>query len=265
MREPDFRLFWIGIIFLIMGTIFFRFDGGKYDILITDHYYHVELPVGERFFLARAEPWATFKKNDGTFTVIPVIFCFYLIGTGLIIPKQRPLVRYGSFGLLALIIGPGLLVNVLFKGFWGRPRPSQTNLWPNSLAPDNLPFYKVWDPAFADGLNNTSFPSGHVSAVVVSVVLFYMFKHPATMARISGDYAELKIKLFTVIKYAGLIIAWAGGILMGFARIVQGAHHASDVLWSYGMVIPVTWGLYYYVFRIPAWEQKQGQKKPEIT
>jgi hypothetical protein len=32
---------------------------------------------------------------------------------------------YGLFILLSVILGPGLLVNLVFKDHWGRPRPRQ--------------------------------------------------------------------------------------------------------------------------------------------
>jgi len=260
-RAPNFRLFWLAMILLILGTLLLRFDNGKVDICITSAFYNAELPAGERFFLANEMPWYWLKQNDDSFTVALMVILLFLLAVGLVNQKYRPCIRYSFFGLTSMIIGPGLLVNVLLKGYWGRPRPSQTVLWPDSETPDNLPFYKVWDPAFLDGLDKASFPCGHASIVVVYVILFYIFKHPETIAYITDSQHAWQIKLFFFAKYSGLVIGFIGGGIMGFARIVQGAHHASDVLWTFGIVLLVNWSLYYYVFRIPGWENNLQMKK----
>ena len=44
------------------------------------------------------------------------------------------------------------------------------------------------------------------------------------------------------------------GIITGIGRIVAGAHHASDVLWAFGIVWIFN-GLMYHLFRIPKMEQ----------
>lgn len=267
-KSPDFRLVIIGLIILMVGTFFFRWDNGVFDLTITEHFYKAELPAGDRFFLAKAQPWLWFKQNDATFAVVLTLSLLVLLGLSFKNEKFRPLRRYALFGLTSVIVGPGLLVNVIFKGYWGRPRPTQTQLWPDSATPDNLPFYKVWDPAFLDGMDKNAFPCGHASIVIVYIVLFYIFKNPGTLAWLLGEYkSKILTRLFTGFKYLGLTVAFVGGGLMGFTRIVQGAHFASDVLWSFGMVFLVNWGLYYFVFKLHRWEVNQAMDlflEPEV-
>ncbi|MCK5738230.1 phosphatase PAP2 family protein [bacterium] len=249
------------LLVLIAGSLLLRVDNGVLDRLTTDSVYQSQLPPGGRFYLAASAPWSWFNRNDTTFTFVLLLPLLGLFILSFLFPEYRHWRRYAGFGLTAFILGPGLVVNVLFKGYWGRPRPQQTELWPNSMNPSNLPFYRVWDPAFLDGHHKPSFPSGHVSIVVIYLVLFYMFNRPEIVAYFSPRYSVFKEKLFAVLKYSGIIIAIAGGILMGAARIVKGAHHLSDVFWSFGMVFLVTWALYHYVFRIRQWEDQELKRR----
>ena len=249
------------LLVLIAGSLLLRIDNGFLDRTVTDAAYRSHLPPGERFYLANSAPWNWLNQNDAVFTfalALPLLGLFIL---SFLFAEYRPWRRYAGFGLAAFVIGPGLVVNVLFKGYWGRPRPWQTELWPNSVNPPNLPFYRLWEPAFADGLHKPSFPSGHVSIVVIYLVLFYMFNRPQIVAYLTPHYSLFKEKLFAVLKYSGITIAIAGGILMGIARIVQGAHHLSDVFWSFGMVFLVIWVLYHYVFRIRQWEERELKRR----
>jgi lipid A 4'-phosphatase len=260
IRKPNYTLFWLGIALLIIGTFIFRYDDGAADKFLIDRVYAPDAPAGQRFPIGNTQPWHWLNRNDGTFTIILSVILLGLLVLGLTRKKYKALVRYTLFGLTSLILGPGLIVNVIFKEFWGRPRPSQTVLWPNSENPENLPFYKVWDPAFLNGLDKPSFPSGHVSVTVIYIVIFYIFKHPEITAHLIGEFKKFKIRLFTIFKYTGLVLAFPGGLIMGFARMSAGAHHPSDVLWTFGMVLLINRMFYYFIFKIPFWEEKEMRK-----
>jgi membrane-associated PAP2 superfamily phosphatase len=125
------------------------------------------------------------------------------------------------FVVLAVALGPGLAVNGVLKPVWGRPRPRQVMQFGGVKA------YRAWyQPAGLSAAAGKSFPSGHAAMgfVLVAGVVF--------LPRRS----------------AGLRRAWIAGALsygglMGLARIVQGGHFLSDILWSAGVVILVLWGL----------------------
>ncbi len=260
-NEPDWTLFAVCILILVVGTIFFRLDAGKYDIEITNHFYDATRLTGDRFYLGKEEPWNWLRKNDSTFTLLLVLPLFLILIASFFKSGLKFLKRYALYGLTSVLMGSGILVNVLFKGYWGRPRPREVLWWPDSINANNLPFYKVWDPAFVDGLDSKSFPCGHASIVIAYIVIFYIFKHPEILARITGEVRSWKIKLLIALKYTGWSVTFIGGGLMGFTRIVQGAHFASDVLWSFGMVLLSNWILYYFVFKIPQWERAALTKR----
>jgi len=135
----------------------------------------------------------------------------------------RFLVKRGVtlFILLCIIIGPAIAVNGV-KETWRRPRPRDTLAFDGHHA-----FQKVLvvrDRSF----NGKSFPSGHASSGFVLVLLYFLLK-----------------KKQPRIRYTALLFALFWGIWLGIVRIMQGGHYASDVLWAFGLIWFVTFGLYY--------------------
>jgi len=120
--------------------------------------------------------------------------------------------RAGAFLFLLLILGPGLLVNTVFKEHWGRPRPREIIEFGGQKQ-----FLHPWQKG-EDG-NGRSFPSGHSSAA------FYMAAPYLVYRRRDKRRA-----------YAWLAGGLLFGIVMSIARITQGAHFLSDTLWAFGIV-----------------------------
>lgn len=121
--------------------------------------------------------------------------------------------RRALYLLVSLIIGPGLLVNTLFKDHWGRARPHQivefggtTHFSPAFLLSDQC-------------VRNCSFASGH-AALAFWVIAFALL-------------APARWRPWAV---AG---ALATGALVGLMRIAQGAHFLSDVLAAAILVVGV--------------------------
>jgi lipid A 4'-phosphatase len=115
------------------------------------------------------------------------------------------------FGLL-LIVGPGILVNSVFKPCWSRPRPHATQTFGGPR--DYLP---VWQRG--SGEDDSSFPSGHAATG------FYLMA-PAFVCYRRRPWLALGFLLF------GL----GSGAVIGLARVVAGGHFPSDVLWAGGIV-----------------------------
>jgi membrane-associated PAP2 superfamily phosphatase len=127
----------------------------------------------------------------------------------------RPLRSYreaGFFFAAMLALGPGLIVNGVFKPYWNRPRPVQTLAFGGSQ-----PFVPIWESGPCP--HSKSFPSGHAS------MGFYLFAPAFLLYRKRRAWA-----------LAFVALGLAGGLVIGAARVLQGAHYPSDVLWSAGMV-----------------------------
>jgi lipid A 4'-phosphatase len=128
--------------------------------------------------------------------------------------------------ILTVVLGPGLLVNGILKNYWGRPRPVEISRFGGEWE-----YRKVWDPGIPG--RGKSFPCGHCSMAfsVASAAAFFPI-HP-------------------VMATGALVVGVSYGIIMGVARIAQGGHFPTDVLWSGVLVLVLVATLYYVVFRIP--------------
>lgn len=135
-----------------------------------------------------------------------------IVGLGSLIVRQlRPYGEAGLFLAAMLVLGPGLIINGVFKPFWPRPRPIQTVAFGGTEQ-----FVPVWNLGTTAGTK--SFPCGHAS------MGFYLMA-PAFLLSHKRRWAMLFLGL-------GLL----SGCLIGAIRVMQGAHYPSDVVWSGGMV-----------------------------
>jgi lipid A 4'-phosphatase len=117
----------------------------------------------------------------------------------------------GIFYALLLIVGPGLLVNCVFKPFWNRPRPHATTAFGGQ---------REFLPVFSQGsAPDSSFPSGHAA------MGFYLMA-PAFVCWRRRPWLAAMF----------LLLGLAGGVVMGLARIVAGGHFPSDILWAGGII-----------------------------
>lgn len=138
--------------------------------------------------------------------------------------KVQGLRRYrrpALFLLLLLVIGPGLLVNTVFKENWGRPRPKHVVEFGGDRQ-----FLPVWQKGVAGEGN--SFASGHASIGFYTLAPFFILRRRQR-------------------RKARLVFA-AGccyGALMGVGRMAQGGHFFSDVVWAWGFVYLAGMLLYY--------------------
>jgi len=173
-----------------------------------------DVPVSELFYvadsgawpLAKTEPFATLYRSG----CVPAV-CLGVAGlaAGLaasLFPRLRPARRYGLFLALALALGPGVVVNGILKPSVARPRPCQTVTFGGECQ-------FAYFGAHAAQIAAKSFPSGHAS-------MGFFFMTPALLV-----YRH-RPRLATSILLGG----FAYGLLMGVARIAQGAHFATDVI-----------------------------------
>jgi hypothetical protein len=133
--------------------------------------------------------------------------------------------RIGLFLTLAMLIGPGLIINVVLKDNWGRPRPRHTIEFGGKYAFEQVLSYDSSSPGY-------SFPCGHASMGFYLFIPWFVLrkKHKALAA----------LSLSTGIVY---------GTLIGVVRMAQGGHYASDVIIS-GILTYLTGAAIFYAFRL---------------
>jgi lipid A 4'-phosphatase len=127
--------------------------------------------------------------------------------------------RAALFLLLALALGPGLVVNTVLKDHWGRARPSQVTEFGGTqrFTPALLP---------ADQCQrNCSFPAGH-PAIGFYLVSFALLIPEPRRRRLA------------------IAAAVAAGAVVGLARMAEGGHFLSDVVFSGFIVCGVSWLLH---------------------
>lgn len=126
--------------------------------------------------------------------------------------------------VLTIVISAGLLVNAVFKHYWGRPRPNQT-----------IEFGGYWEyrNIFPPGQSGKgrSFPCGHCAMGFVFLSM-WGFRRQSKSLAVGGALT-------------GVVL---GGLLSA-TRVVQGGHFVSDTLWSLGIVTMTTTVLYDLIMR----------------
>jgi lipid A 4'-phosphatase len=140
--------------------------------------------------------------------------------------------RAALFLILSLALGPGLLVNVVLKEGWARPRPGMVTEFGGDYT-----FMPWWDPRGACD-SNCSFVSGETSAAVWTVA-------PAMLAPPPWRYAALGA--------AGLY-----GVSFAFIRLLASGHFLSDVIFAAIFTGLVIWAVHGFLLRWRATRIEEG-------
>jgi lipid A 4'-phosphatase len=204
----------------------------------------LDLALERRFYL-EGGGWALGDVNPWQFLyrfgVIPSYLlsaaALVLLVAGFFWARAFPFRKSALFLVLMMALGPGLLVNAVFKDHWGRPRPRQMQLFGG-----NRQFHEVWERG-SQGTGR-SFPSGHASAAFYLIAPYFVLRN--------RDRRRARLVLAGGVVY---------GVLMGVARMAQGGHFPSDVLWAGGMVYLVGLALY-YLLRLDAEEPPGAKESP---
>ncbi|MBL49382.1 MAG: hypothetical protein CMP28_10570 [Roseibacillus sp.] len=205
---------WILVLYLVPAMIL---AGGSLPFLFSD----LDMEIAQKYYNGKARLWTLAEKSPWTlfysFGPIPAIItgviAFSVLFLGLSRARFTPYRKLSAFLALALIVGPGLMVNLVLKETCERPRPREVQ---------GLGGSEQFERILARGPDTTghSFVNGHAS------MGFYFF---------AGGLALFACGR----RKTGILVLIAAGLLgyfTGKSRIVQGEHFASDVLWAAGLV-----------------------------
>jgi membrane-associated PAP2 superfamily phosphatase len=148
---------------------------------------------------------------------ILVIFAIGAIAFGAIRRGRPALIswRAASFLIGSLLLGPGLIVNVLLKPEWARPRPADVIDFGGKLH-----FVPWWNPlGECDG--NCSFVSGETS------LAFWMLA-----------FAIILPQRYRAVAIVAVLV---NCLLLGAGRIAMGGHFTSDVLLAVVLTALAMW------------------------
>jgi membrane-associated PAP2 superfamily phosphatase len=208
----------------VLSTIIFA--ASSLDIATLQGFYRAD--VTDHWPLAKRLPWSAIYQLASVITasLVAIGLAAVIVGWA----RRRAMWRrYGVFLLLALALGPGLVVNAVFKSHWDRPRPRDIVEFGGSLH---------YAPAPLRGEGGKSFPCGHCSVGYMCGVGWWVWRRrrPA----LAG---------------ASLALGLGAGFILGLGRMAAGGHFLSDVVWSGILVYGVVHILYHYVLRIPEHER----------
>ena len=221
---------------LLLSIIFFLFP--NIDITISGLFFG-----SDGKFLANEQNWFIFFIRKMLLPLLVLLVFFIPIAAGV---KQyfyderilnKPL-RDWAYIFSCLIIGTGVVVNFIFKSFWGRARPNDTLVFGGDQ-PFTIPWLNVDHCE-----TNCSFVSGDVSFFTLSLAFLLIFNKPTWN-----------------------IFAYSVIILISLLRIMEGDHFLSDTIMSYIITLLVIRGLYDLIKFLPENLnfKKKTQKKDQFS
>ncbi|WP_339133847.1 MAG: phosphatase PAP2 family protein [Candidatus Electrothrix sp. GW3-4] len=214
---------------LVTGLLWLT-DADRYitSLVPRDHVIAAALPECDRAWpVGNLFPWDTLYKIAPIPAVLLACSAALVLLIGFFKAQFAPWRKKAVFILLLLALGPGLVINVLLKGQLGRPRPRQIVEFGGQYE-----FTQCWQPG--TGGSNSSFPSGHAA------IAFFLMAPWFVLHDKKKRWAEAFLM-------SGLLF----GTLVGIARILQGGHFVSDILWAGGLLYLVgsLLGLFLGVYR----------------
>jgi len=216
--KRDLRWLWLVLpclATLLLTVLFTQFD---LDRAISSQFYS---PEGG-WFLGKQPLWYWLYKYGTVPGLLLSVTCLLVWLSSFYRPNLKAWRKPCLVVVLTAILAAGLLVNAVLKQYWGRPRPSQT-----------IEYGGQWEyrPVFPPGTpgKGASFTCGHCTMGFVFLAA-------------AGFYRRSKALAVT-----GVVTGLVLGTLLSFARIVQGAHFASDTIWSFSIVGTVALGLIFYL------------------
>lgn len=213
------------VIALVAGLAFGIYP--ELDLRVARYFYAFE-DAAHNTFAFRIYP-PVMRARDiglwvGTVLVAPAVASLVM---KLILPRRRLLMsgRAIVFLIATMVLAPGLLVNVLLKDHWGRPRPIDVTQFGGTEH-----FVPWWDPR-GDCPGNCAFVSGDVAGAFWTIA-------PAALAP----------PQWRVLAYAGALTL---GVGMAAIRIMAGAHFPSDVIFAGVFTFLIIWVTYALIYRWP--------------
>ena len=181
------------------------------DLYLGALFYHPESPIHPWFekdfalwkFFYHAAPVIT------AFLLLPAISIYILSFVTEAFSKFR---KESLYVFLGFLLGPGILINSIFKPYWGRPRPREVLDFGGFEKMQS--FWELGIPG-----NGYSFHCGHSSVGFALILGYFLFKK---------NRPKIALGFFAASMFFGF--------LMGIGRMADGAHFFSDVLWSAIMV-----------------------------
>jgi membrane-associated PAP2 superfamily phosphatase len=180
-------------------------------------------------FLLKLNAIAAFARDGAMFIAWALALPAIVALVVKLVRPDKPLLMSGrtiSFLLVTLVLSAGVLTNLTFKTYWGRPRPVVVTQFNG-----DLPFVPWWDPRGGCG-RNCSFFSGE------GATAFWAYAP-----------AALTPPTWRPLAYAAATLFGVGTSLL---RMAFGGHFFTDVAAAGVVTFLVVWLAHGYIYRWPA-------------
>lgn len=208
------------ILFLVMGILTLIFRITNIDISLEHYFYSPE-----KGWVLQYRPFWDFFYRFGIFPGYILAFCGLIMISVSYWNSKYIRFRKASLVLVfTIIVGPGILINLVLKDHSGRPRPREITEFGGTEK-----YLCVCELGKTN--EGKSFPCGHCSMGFYLAIPWLFYRNR---------------KKFLACSF--LVTGIAYGILIGISRMMAGGHFASDIIWAGGL----TWGVAlagYYLFR----------------
>jgi lipid A 4'-phosphatase len=187
----------------VIGLLFGFFP--QLDLDIASLFYD---PAAKNFPLSRSSVLRYVRETAVWIQVLLIAPSVLVLLITFAIPRVKPWMssRAAIFLIATMALAPGLVVNVLLKNHWDRPRPAAVTEFGGSER-----FVPWWDPR-GQCRRNCSFVSGETSSAFWTLA-------PAALAPATWRF----------LAYTSAI---AFGVGMGVVRMAMGGHFFTDVVFA---------------------------------
>jgi lipid A 4'-phosphatase len=210
---------------ILVGVAFGVFPA--LDLAVSRHFYGV-VDSSHNVFAWRIYPPLMQARNAGlwigTVLVAPAVAAVLV---KLVLPRRKMFIsgRAAVFLIATLALAPGLMVNVLLKDHWGRPRPIDVVQFGGTQH-----FTAWWDPR-GECPANCSFVSGDVAGAFWTIA-------PAALAP----------PQWRALAYGAALALGTG---MAAIRVMAGAHFVSDTVFAGVFTFLIIWLVHGLIYRWP--------------
>jgi lipid A 4'-phosphatase len=213
------------VIAVMSGLLFGLFP--QLDLAVARHF-HGYIDANQNVFAWRLYPPLMQARNVGlwigTVLVAPAVAALLV---KLVLPRRKMFIsgRAVVFLIATLALAPGLMVNVLLKDHWGRPRPIDVVQFGGTQH-----FTAWWDPR-GECPANCAFVSGDVAGAFWTIA-------PAALAP----------PQWRALAYGAALALGTG---MAAIRVMAGAHFVSDAVFAGVFTFLIIWLVHGLIYRWP--------------
>ncbi len=201
---------------LVVALIFALFP--DIDLRISELFFDSK----NGFYLKDLQPFAFLHDEIRWILLIPVVILLLVLLYQIIFQKRLQTLNPKAifFIFTFLIIGPGIVSNLIIKEHSTRARPINIDHFGANKGKTFTPYYSHEGKC----KKNCSFISGHTAAATLFLTFAYLYRSRLLFMLALGFVA-----------------------LMGLTRVVQGAHFLSDVIFSF-IINLIILKIVYYLF-----------------